>query len=203
MGKFMQVNPSAMVNNTIEGIERARSDNDSYVFVWDSPILEFYASRTPCNGRTVGRKFNNQGYGVVMPHGMPYLKNFSLEVLRLRKDGWIDERKPHWLVTGECAVGDGDAGVSASDVNRIGFEHLTGVFVVLAASVGVAFAVAVFTRIVVATSVCEVREKAANGAEVLTRAIRQIFAVNLFLRRRRGPLTTAALTFYLKRRTYN
>ncbi|XP_065844609.1 uncharacterized protein [Oscarella lobularis] len=169
MGKFMQVNPSAMVNNTIEGIERARSDNDSYVFVWDSPILEFYASRTPCNGRTVGRKFNNQGYGVVMPHGMPYLKNFSLEVLRLRKDGWIDERKPHWLVTGECAVGDGDAGVSASDVNRIGFEHLTGVFVVLAASVGVAFAVAVFTRIVVATSVCEVREKAANGAEEETR----------------------------------
>eukprot|EP00118_Oscarella_pearsei_P017677 m.177288 g.177288 ORF g.177288 m.177288 type:complete len:384 (+) comp39158_c2_seq36:7626-8777(+) len=145
MGKYMSATPSAMVENSTEGIERVRTG--SYVFVWDSSIIEYESSLRPCNVTVVGKKFNDQGYGIAMPRGMPYLRELTIKILELRKE-WIPKTVSEWTQSGECVVED-DGG--NSDADEVGLQHMTGVFIVLGFSIGLAFLFAFCDRLVKAS----------------------------------------------------
>ncbi|XP_065844584.1 glutamate receptor ionotropic, kainate 3-like isoform X3 [Oscarella lobularis] len=71
MGMFMMNTPSAMVDNSSEGIRRAGAGilptGEDYVFIWDAPTLQYLTTKRPCSTRVLGRSFNRHGYGIVMP----------------------------------------------------------------------------------------------------------------------------------------
>ena len=63
MGTFMRNTPSAMVNNSSEGVRRAGAGilptGEDYVFIWDAPALQYLTTKRPCSTRS----FNRHGYG--------------------------------------------------------------------------------------------------------------------------------------------
>ena len=147
IGKFIQDTPNALVNNSMEGLRRASVQSffsgDEYVFIWDLPVLQYLASRRPCQTQVVGRSFHKQGYGIVMPKGMPYLDRFSFEVLKLRESGWIEKSMNDWSDAGECGSGR----QSLLDAERVDVTNMVGVFILLSVGVAVAFLVAFFQRV--------------------------------------------------------
>ncbi|XP_065827485.1 glutamate receptor 1-like isoform X2 [Oscarella lobularis] len=145
MGKYMKATPNlSPVSNSERGLERARGTDpaNQYVFIWDLPILQYFASQRPCDVHIVGRSFNRQGYGIAMPKNMPYRDDFSLNVMKLRSSGWLENATSHWLDTGQC----GDSNTDSSNQGQVDVSHLLGVFVFLAVGVFVAFSVAILQR---------------------------------------------------------
>ena len=139
----MTATPESMVNTTEMAIERVRSDS-GYVFVWDSPILEFFASQRPCTTEVIGRTFNHKGYGIVMPFDVPYLDNFSIAVLEMRDDGVISQLARKWLDSSECA--SSATTVTGDDAGKVSIKHMYGVILLLGASSAVALLIAVVER---------------------------------------------------------
>ncbi|XP_065844607.1 glutamate receptor 2-like isoform X2 [Oscarella lobularis] len=169
MGRFMSLNGENMVDSAIEGFNRV--SNGTYVFIWDSPILQFFESQIPCKSRIVGRTFNKQGYGIAMPQHAAYLRNFTLEVLKMRGEGWMEDASRRWLDAGECV----DESSSTTDADQVGIQHMIGVFIVLAFALGLAFVLALVIRLAIYKSESRKRPKsvrmsASNAAAVATLA---------------------------------
>ena len=132
---YMSHTPGALVDTAEEGYDRVRSrTKGNYVFIWDEPILDYVASREPCNSQVVGRAFVPQGYGFAMPMGMPYESNFTLAILKMRETAMIDNLRVKWLQSGPCSLGKTSKDVT--DAEEVRLTDMVGVFVILGLSVG-------------------------------------------------------------------
>ncbi|XP_065846803.1 glutamate receptor ionotropic, kainate 2-like isoform X2 [Oscarella lobularis] len=153
MSKHMQIERDrAMVENSSYGIDRARDWETfgDYVFIWDSPVLEYFAGLQPCTARIIGRTFYKKGYGIAMPKGMPYHDDFTLEILNLRENGWIAKESVKWLTTTDCP-----SSVVISETDSITVRQLAGVFLISGAFICTAILAAIVQR-------CLVRYKCFN-----------------------------------------
>ncbi|XP_065844826.1 glutamate receptor ionotropic, kainate 1-like isoform X2 [Oscarella lobularis] len=148
MGKFMSSTPNFMVDSSLAGLARASVTSsilsNEYFFIWDLPVLQYLATKRPCKVQVVGRSFNRQGYGIVMPTEMPYRDRFSLEVLKLRDSGWIEATAANWLNAGECG-----AASAITDTGQVTVANLVGVFILMAVGIGLGFIAAVLQRVLV------------------------------------------------------
>ena len=146
MGKFMLNTPNALVDSSLTGLARAGVTSsllsDECVFIWDLPVLQYLATKRPCKVQVVGRSFNRQGYGIVMPMKMPYRDRFSLEVLKLRDSGWIEKTAANWLNAGECG-----AASAITDTGQVTVTNLVGAFILMAVGIGLGFIAAVLQRV--------------------------------------------------------
>ncbi|XP_065834823.1 glutamate receptor ionotropic, kainate 3-like isoform X2 [Oscarella lobularis] len=146
MGQYMTDQPDeAMTDSADEAVKRVHEKD--YIFIWDSPILEYFATQAPCETEVIGRTFNQKGYGIAMPFGMPYLENFTLTVLKMRDQGKIDTIAREWLNHGDC-VSESAVLDAASDAGRVGIEHMKGVLLLLGVTSGIALIVASLERLV-------------------------------------------------------
>ena len=143
MGAYMKNNPSALVETAAEGLKRTLEED--YYFIWDSNVLDFMATRDPCTTETIGKPFDNRGYGMAMPQGMPYLRNFSLAILQMKDDGTMAELRSKWLDFGQCDSST-DSSVIGGDGDRVGIKHLAGVLLVLGVAGVLAFFIALVER---------------------------------------------------------
>ncbi|XP_065846805.1 glutamate receptor ionotropic, kainate 2-like isoform X2 [Oscarella lobularis] len=156
MSKHMQIERDrAMVENSSYGIDRARDWETfgDYVFIWDSPVLEYFAGLQPCTARIIGRTFYKKGYGIAMPKGMPYHDDFTLEILKLRENGWIAKESVKWLTTTDCPNS-----VVISETDSITVRQLAGVFVISGAFICVAILAAILQRCIVGYKVFSLKE---------------------------------------------
>ena len=142
MYEFMASTQGALVDTAAEAYDRVESQSKGpYVFIWDEPILQYRTSHRPCKSKVVGRTFHFQGYALALPRNMPYQRNFSLAVLKLRDSGKIEELREKWLKAGDC-----DVTVQEKDVTNaeeVHFSDLIGVFIILGTAVALSLAVAV------------------------------------------------------------
>ena len=145
MGRFMNNTPSAMVDTSLEGVRRAGSGilptGEDYVFIWDAPTLQYLTTKRPCSTRVLGRSFNRHGYGIVMPKGMSYRDRFSIEILKIRDRGNIEQFSADWFDAAEC-----DSGPTLSDTGQVDVTNMVGVFILLAVGIALAILVALFHR---------------------------------------------------------
>eukprot|EP00118_Oscarella_pearsei_P022776 m.266574 g.266574 ORF g.266574 m.266574 type:complete len:831 (+) comp40502_c0_seq5:23-2515(+) len=156
MSKFMKGEAGSMMSSGFEGFKRSQDDSKrGYVFIWDSPVLEYFSTQKPCNTTLIGRPFNTKGYGIAMRKGMPYHDDFNLEILRLRESGWVKRATGKWLDAAQCAE---ETLTDSSDTGRIYIADMAGVFLVLAVGICVAFLVAILQRIGVKCSCLQLED---------------------------------------------
>ena len=156
MSKQMQIErEDAMVENSSYGIDRSRDWETfgDYIFIWDSPVLEYFAGLKPCTARIIGRTFYKRGYGITMPKGVPYLEDFTLEILKLRDNGWITQKSVKWLTTSNCP-----SSAASSETVSITVRQLAGVFVISGAFICVAILAAIVQRYIVGYKVFSLKE---------------------------------------------
>ncbi len=76
---------------------------ERYAFIFDSAPLEYNNNRKPCLTTMVGRLFNQFGYGLALAKHSPYTDMFSLQVLKLRQEGFMDLLYKKWF-GGACIL---------------------------------------------------------------------------------------------------
>ena len=146
MHTFITNTEGALTETAEEAIRRVEDQTrGEYVFIWDRPILDYIASRRPCNTEVVGREFHSHGYALAMPLGMPYESNFSLSILKMRESGFMEQVINKWLDGLECssAVGVNEL----TDASEVRLTDLIGVFLILAATTIGSFALAFLERV--------------------------------------------------------
>ena len=166
MSKHMQIERDrAMVENSSYGIDRARDWETfgDYVFIWDSPVLEYFAGLQPCTARIIGRTFYKKGYGIAMPKGMPYHDDFTLEILKLRENGWIAKESVKWLTTTDCP-----SSVVISETDSITVRQLAGVFLISGAFICTAILAAIVQRCLVRYKCFNLKKSEESSKEVNT-----------------------------------
>ncbi|XP_065844844.1 glutamate receptor 2-like [Oscarella lobularis] len=146
IGNFMQANPEYMVDTVQQGIDLVKGSTNGYVFIWDSPTLEYYAEKKPCTAQVVGRTFMEKSYAIGMPKGMPYRADFSGAILKMRAGFSSLGALARAYLTGECAgLGGGGGGSGASGISVI---HIVGsVTFMFLAPLGLSFVIGVAQRI--------------------------------------------------------
>ena len=166
MSKFMQIERHrSMVRNSSDGIQRGKDWKTfgDYIFIWDSPVLEYFAGLPPCTTRIIGRTFYKRGYGIAMPKGMPYREDFTLEILKLRDNGWIAKKSVKWLTTTACP-----STVISSETDSISVRQLAGVFVISGAFICVAILAAIVQRCLVFYKIFSLKEAEGDSKDVGT-----------------------------------
>ncbi|XP_070561125.1 glutamate receptor ionotropic, kainate 2-like isoform X2 [Ptychodera flava] len=131
---MMQFNTN--VNDTKAGVDKVQQGN--FAFIWDSAILEYAANKEPCDVQTVGRLFGKMGYGLGLPLHSHLTDIFSLEILKLRQSGYIEQLSNRYF-TGIC---DKDKKTSTEKAgSQMSINNMLGVFYFLFAGFGFGFLV--------------------------------------------------------------
>ena len=146
MGRYMSSAGESMVPTSMRGVNRARGvvGDGSYVFIWDSPVLQYYASRAPCTTQLLGRVFSMKQYVIAFPKGMPYTEDVSAEILMLTDAGFTYKSAGIWLDGSECAEVS-----QTAQINQIQVTHLAGISLFMGGAIVLSLLVTVFERLVV------------------------------------------------------
>ncbi len=92
------VMPDSMVNNTEEGLKRAKRGD--YAFLWDSTVTSYVAA-VDCGFTEIGPGFDPKGFGMAVPPGALYRDDLSLAILQLADGGMISQlehKQVHTLI---------------------------------------------------------------------------------------------------------
>ncbi|BFZ17475.1 hypothetical protein BsWGS_20513 [Bradybaena similaris] len=102
-------------------------------FIYDSSVLEYYASRDPqCRLVTVGNRYAMTGYGVGFQPNLPsdWIDKFNRVILKLQESGELDRLQKFWLA-GACK-----STKEANLSNRtLGILNFTSAFILLGAGI--------------------------------------------------------------------
>ncbi|XP_067128717.1 glutamate receptor ionotropic, kainate 2-like [Centruroides vittatus] len=120
---------NTFINDTNLGIERVRASyylpeghKDRFALISDSPLLDYSSTQRPCNVERVGRLFGLQNYGFGLPKGSPFEKPFTLSILKLREEGYMDFLNERWFIN-NCP--DSRMG---NEEHQMDINNLAGVF---------------------------------------------------------------------------
>lgn len=80
MASHISERDSAMSSSTA-GVARAREGN--YAFITETPILEYYNNREPCNTMLVRNLFEVKSYGFGLPKNSEYTNALSVAILKV------------------------------------------------------------------------------------------------------------------------
>ncbi|CAH1273266.1 GRIK2 [Branchiostoma lanceolatum] len=164
MAKLMtEKRDDVMVTSMDEGLQKVREGN--YAFISDNVVLDYVATRQPCDIKTVGRLFRNAGYGVLLAKGSPYTGEFSNAIIKARESGFIETLTKKWITSNEC---DKSQNTGASQ-DRISINKMLGVFVVIYGGMCVSLVVLVFEWLV--ASCRDVNGKNSKAPKSITEAI--------------------------------
>ncbi|KAK3713095.1 hypothetical protein RRG08_036708 [Elysia crispata] len=124
-----------------EGIEALKAQKIQ-AFIYDSSVLEYYASRDPkCRLVTVGNRYAMTGYGVAFPpdYQNPWIRKINKVILKLQSNGELDRLQKFWLA-GACDMKK-EKGVS----NRtLGILNFTSAFILLGSGVLLGLIILIF-----------------------------------------------------------
>ncbi|XP_035694306.1 glutamate receptor ionotropic, NMDA 2B-like [Branchiostoma floridae] len=126
-------------NDSPKSAAEALKHRELDAFIYDAAVLDWVAGKDPdCSLVTIGegKIFAATGYGIGFPKRSVLKKEFDLEILRYRANGFLDELKAEWL-RGICHQNSQvDARSDPLDV-----ENLAGAFYLLATAIGLSLLV--------------------------------------------------------------
>ena len=113
------------------GVEKSRKGG--FAYITEDPILEYYNSRSPCNTMLVKHLLEAKSYGFALPKNSELTTNLSVNILKLREQGFMEERYTYWWKTqSQCSTTEKPVGL---DSMKIQFNSMAGVFIVLVSGV--------------------------------------------------------------------
>lgn len=124
-----------IIQDTPAGIQLVR-DRDEFAFIGDGPILRLAAIQPPCGLTTVPGLSTAQAYSFALQANDTALKDFTLAILRLSENDFLDQLKREWWeLTNECPQKRG----TTLSRKRIDLRVMLGVYVVMGVGIFVAF----------------------------------------------------------------
>ena len=146
MHNYMRTTDGVMMNTTQDGINRVKNSKPGeYIFIGSKALLEYPSSQEPCTSKVVGDTFNRGSFGIAMPKGMPYLRDFSLAILKLKDRGKLEQLERKWLKSGPCSQQSDD---DQSDNQEVKIPQMAGVFLLLIIAILLSLLVAIIERYV-------------------------------------------------------
>ena len=146
MYEYMRRTDGVVMNTTQDGINRVKNGiPGEYIFIGNKPLLDYTSSQEPCTSKVVGDTFNRGSLGIAMPKGMPYLKDFSIAILKLKDMGKLEELERKWLKSGPCSQQSDD---DESDNQAARILQMSGVFLLLVIAILLSLVVAIVERYV-------------------------------------------------------
>ncbi|XP_078736606.1 glutamate receptor ionotropic, kainate 2-like [Lampetra fluviatilis] len=120
---------TALVKNNEEGIHRALTTD--FAMLMESTTIEHVTQRY-CNLTQIGGLIDSKGYGVGMPLGSPYRDMITIAILQLQEGGKLHTLKERWWRSSSCPQEE------TKEASALGVQNIGGIFIVLAAGLGVA-----------------------------------------------------------------
>merc|ERR1719348_430260 len=85
-----------LTKNNTEGISAVKKENGGLGFFMETPGLH-YALQNNCGLVQIGKELNKKGYGIVLPLGSQYRKEFNIAILQLQEKGILDQLRYKWF----------------------------------------------------------------------------------------------------------
>ncbi|RMX40220.1 hypothetical protein pdam_00016542 [Pocillopora damicornis] len=157
--------------NHTAGIEKVRN-TENYAFIWDSAVLEYDVQQEPCNTLTlIERPFGSINYGFALPRNSLYTHNFSVAMLELQQDGFLQRMKEKWFKSRSVCGAETQAAQEAAEEggDQLQFSDLAGVFITLV--VGVAAGLIVLSMELIYASYKDTQSKDGEAPNTLCAAL--------------------------------
>ncbi|XP_067047695.1 glutamate receptor 2-like [Acropora muricata] len=121
--------------STPQAIQWVREMEES-LFIFDGPILRYTAKQPPCDLVSVPGLSTAKGYGLAFQAGSPNVSEFSLAILRLNEQGFLEKlRRKWWDDKNNCPV------EQTTKLTRISLNSMVEVYIVLGVGMLVAFSI--------------------------------------------------------------
>ncbi|KAL1501833.1 hypothetical protein ABEB36_007086 [Hypothenemus hampei] len=132
-------NPSVFEESNDKGVDRVlNTKNGLYAFFMESPQIEYERERH-CGLTKIGQLLDSKSYGIGMPLGADYRHEINAAVLKLQENGKLNELKEKWWKQEDLEEIQCKSAVSEDSNDKLTLANVGGIFVVLAAGIGLAF----------------------------------------------------------------
>ncbi|CAH3162263.1 unnamed protein product, partial [Pocillopora meandrina] len=84
-----------LVKNALEGVQWVR-EKDNFAFVYDGPVLDYFAMQRPCGLRVVPGLTSAKGFALTFRAHDPHTNIFTLTILHLHENQFLDSLKRKW-----------------------------------------------------------------------------------------------------------
>ncbi|XP_055348076.1 glutamate receptor-like isoform X2 [Paramacrobiotus metropolitanus] len=129
------------VEDVAEGVERVR--NGGFAFIGPKSVVDYANQGRPCDTRVVGVPLFFANYALAVRRGSPLRRELSAAISRLHENGALDAMEKKWFTRDACqAVDEGDS-QGKKDLDKLTPLELTGLFIILAAGLGIAMVLAI------------------------------------------------------------
>lgn len=118
-----------------EGVKWVR-EKDKFVFILDGPVLQHIVNQPPCDLKLVKGLTTSKGLSFAFQANSPYLNDFTLGILRLHENDFLDGLKRKWWDRTSTCPEEEEGTLSRQ---RIGLKSMLGVYVVLIIGMFIAF----------------------------------------------------------------
>uniref|UniRef100_A0AAN0LJ07 Glutamate [NMDA] receptor subunit 1 n=1 Tax=Polyphagotarsonemus latus TaxID=1204166 RepID=A0AAN0LJ07_9ACAR len=119
MYRLMEENNRATAQEAIDAVKKG----DMNVFFWDSPRLEYEASRD-CDLVISGETFGRSGYGIALQKNSFWTERVTLQILRLIESGFMETLDNKWILRTDKQCDKDLEGFPTT----LGLENMAGVF---------------------------------------------------------------------------
>ncbi|CAH1104297.1 unnamed protein product [Psylliodes chrysocephalus] len=136
---YMKEHPDQMVDNTLDGIEKALNGN--YAFFMESATIE-YTIRRHCNMTSYGGLLDSKGFGIAVRKGTPYLGILNKAITKLQASGELMRLKKIWWE--EKYAGDMCIDEDALIIEDKTAFHIEGLLFITFLGTGVALVLSIF-----------------------------------------------------------
>ncbi|XP_055348125.1 glutamate receptor-like [Paramacrobiotus metropolitanus] len=124
----------------------AKVRQGSFAIIGPKTMVGYINNGRPCDTRLLGLPLFTSSYALAMSTGSPLRKEFSEAVVRLKEHGVMKQLESTWFgrTTNECRDEDEDQDHQANpdELSKLNPHEMTGLFIVLAAGLGLALVVA-------------------------------------------------------------
>ncbi|XP_022787771.1 glutamate receptor 4-like [Stylophora pistillata] len=123
-----------LVKSAGVGVQWVR-EKDNFAFIYDGPVLRYFAMKRPCDLRVVPGLTTAKGFALTFRAHDPHTDKFTLTILHLHENQFLDSLKRKWWDDANFCSQDEDTTLSRK---RLSLKSMLGVYVVLSAGVAVA-----------------------------------------------------------------
>ncbi|XP_063711164.1 glutamate receptor ionotropic, NMDA 1-like isoform X2 [Symsagittifera roscoffensis] len=96
-------------------------------FIWDSAQLDYETSRD-CDLMMVGDTFQKSGLAVALQKDSAWTEKISLEILKMRETGEMEQMDRDWVIVNSCEMSD-------NKPTTLGIDSMAGIFITVAIGV--------------------------------------------------------------------
>ncbi|XP_074626587.1 glutamate receptor ionotropic, kainate 3-like isoform X2 [Acropora palmata] len=132
---WRRIKKDGIVSSTSLAIQKVR-DNEDFAFINDGPVLQYAASRQPCDLTIITGLTTPKGLAVALQENDRHTNAFTLAILRLHESLFLTNLKRKWWETTDACPKEPNTKLSSK---RIDLKSLLGVYVVLGAGLLLAF----------------------------------------------------------------